>query len=88
MADCADITDAVIEAVVAAGRAKVERDAINSRLHPIVIDFEGERCGVCHWCESYITPGHLFCEKDPNDDGKSCSEMLEHEHKRRKDTGT
>lgn len=88
MADCADNSDDKIEAAVVAGRAKAERDHMNSRLRPIVYEEGGKIvCGLCHWCESPIKPGNLFCERDPNDVGMCCSESLDHDNKRRKDTG-
>lgn len=87
MSDHADNSDEKIEAVVTLAREKAARALINSKLRPIIFELEGERCGICHWCESNITPGTLFCPKDPHDTGLSCSEMYDHDQKRRKDQG-
>ena len=87
MSDAADDSDAKIHNLVVLGIEKAERDAVKTRLLPIILELDGNRWGVCHWCESDIAPGHLFCSKDPNDPGMSCSESLEHEHKRRRDQG-
>lgn len=93
MADIADNSDEKIEAVVALGRAKIERELRSSKLHPIIVLVRGPskeddiKSGICHWCESEITPGHLFCEKDPHDSGMCCSESWDHDHKRRKEMG-
>jgi len=88
MADCADNSDDKIEATVLLGRAKVERDAINFKLRPIVFEDIQGTVGICHWCESYIRPGNLFCTRDPQDEGMCCSESYDHDTKRRKETGT
>lgn len=87
MSDCADNSDDKIEAAIAIGRAKAEQDALNFKLKPIIIVENSERYGVCHWCESPITPGHLFCEKDPHDPGMCCSESWDHQEKRLKALG-
>lgn len=36
--------------------------------------------GVCHWCESPVGAGRIFCSKE-------CSEDHEHERVRRKASG-
>lgn len=87
MADIADLSDDKIEYIVAKGRANVEA-AIKRSLKPIIVALEdGSKEGVCHWCQSVIHAGHLYCERDPHDVGRSCSEMLEYEQKRRKELG-
>ena len=87
MSDCADDSDAKIHNLVVLGMEKAERDAVKTRLLPIILELDGDRWGVCHWCESDITPGQLFCPKDPNDTGMCCSEAHDHDTKRRKDLG-
>lgn len=87
MSDCADDSDAKIHNLVTLGREKIDRALVNSRLRPIVFEVDGERFGVCHWCESPIKPGNLFCARDPRDEGMCCSESWDHDNKRRKDTG-
>jgi hypothetical protein len=37
-------------------------------------------CGVCHWCESPITTGRVFCSPE-------CCKDFEHERQRRRDLG-
>ena len=37
-------------------------------------------CGVCHWCESPIATGRVFCSTE-------CCNDFEHERQRRKDMG-
>ena len=60
MADDADRATERIENIEA-GRAAMFREAAGQRaLIPIVVDVEGRRVGVCHWCESEIAPGRLF----------------------------
>lgn len=88
MADCADNTDEKIAVTVALGRAKIEWEIANNKLKPVVFEDENGMHGVCHWCDSTIQLGQLFCTKDPHDDGMCCSESWDHDHKRRKDTGT
>jgi len=55
-------------------------------LRPIVLEMDGTRFGVCHYCESAITPGHLFCPADVEPE-HSCSVEWEHTRKRREDSG-
>ena len=87
MSDAADVSDPLINNMVVLAMEKAERDAVNSRLLPVVFELDNERWGVCHWCESDITPGQLFCPKDPQDTGMCCSQAWDHDHKRRKDLG-
>ena len=37
-------------------------------------------CGCCHWCESPIATGRVFCSTE-------CCKDWEHERQRRKDIG-
>ena len=37
-------------------------------------------CGICHWCESPIATGRVFCSTE-------CCNDFEHERQRRKDMG-
>lgn len=87
MADIADNSDEKVLAFAEVGIEAARRNSINNRLRPIIFQDEGSYYGICHWCESPIKPGNLFCEKDPNDPGMCCSESLDHEMKRRRDTG-
>jgi len=66
-ADRADkrITDTVDDGLAAARRA------LTNNL---------SACGVCHWCESPITTGRVFCSTE-------CCKDYEHERQRRKDLG-
>lgn len=70
MADDADrsdqrITDTVEDGIFAARRA------LSNSLTAI---------GLCHWCESPITNGRVFCSTE-------CCRDYEHERQRRKDIG-
>lgn len=85
--DDADRAGPEIENAILAGRAKSERDLARS-LRPIVQEIDGGRhIGICHYCESNISPGHLFCQPDKIDPDESCSRLWEHERKRRQDMG-
>ena len=37
-------------------------------------------CGICHWCESPLATGRVFCSTE-------CCKDYEHERQRRKDLG-
>lgn len=89
MADDADRAGPSIEAVVAAGRARAKHALDNPRLRPIVQVIEGtrHRVGICHYCESEITPGHLFCPTDPVEPEQSCAVVWEHERQRKEANG-
>jgi hypothetical protein len=68
--DDADRADSRIEDMIADGIARVKRR--EERQLPSI--------GVCHWCESPVTAGRVFCSKECHDD-------YEHERQRRKDMG-
>lgn len=63
------------------------RELDNPRMAPIVQVLDGTRFGVCHYCESPIRPGNLFCEIYPEDPHHSCSAEWEHERQRKKAMG-
>lgn len=88
MADCADLATPYINEIVVAGQERIQRELATRKVYPIVLMNGSERYGVCHWCEAPIIPGYLFCPKDPQDDGKSCSEMHDHEQQRLKAHGS
>jgi hypothetical protein len=87
MADEADRAQPYIENVVAEGRARAELAAKNERLRPIIQVLDGKRFGICHYCETPIRPGNLFCETDKEAPEHSCSVEWEHEHVRKRDLG-
>jgi hypothetical protein len=87
MADIADNTDPYINNVIVAGIQRSTEALTRNKLTPIVFVEDGNRYGVCHWCESTIQQGHLFCIKDPRDSGRSCSEEHDHEQRRMKELG-
>jgi RNA polymerase-binding transcription factor DksA len=74
---------------------KFEADAIKAisdaaqrrTLIPIIQELDKTRYGVCHYCESAIKPGHLFCPTDEAEPDKSCAFEWEHERARKKDLG-
>ena len=59
----------------------------NNGLKPIIVRGEGGSVGICHYCESETTPGHLFCAVDAIEPDKSCSVMWEIERKRKQEMG-
>ena len=59
------ITDTVDDGIQASRRA------LNNSL---------KYCGVCHWCESPVSTGRVFCSTE-------CCKFYEHERQRRKDLG-
>lgn len=75
---------------------KFEADAIHAvqaaakrrSLIPIIQEMDGVRFGVCHYCESPIKPGHLFCQIDTEEPDKSCAFEWEREQEARKRNGT
>lgn len=69
----------VIRAISAAAQQRA--------LAPIVQELDGTRFGVCHYCESPIRPGNLFCEEDKEAPEYSCSVEWEYERKRREAAG-
>lgn len=87
MADDADRSDGPIQAVIDAGRERAKRAMENERLRPIIQVLDDVRFGVCHFCESEIRPGNLFCPTDEIDPDESCAVMWEHQRKRREDMG-
>lgn len=68
--DDADRSDERIANAIADGMAKVRRE-LESHLPSI---------GVCHWCESPVLAGRVFCSKE-------CSQDHEHDRVRRKALG-
>lgn len=70
MADDADRADDRIEHMIADGIARAKRE----------MDRSLPSIGVCHWCESPVGAGRIFCSKE-------CSEDHEHESVRRKASG-
>ena len=86
--DDADRAAPEVMAIVDAGIARAKYAMDNPRLRPIVQVLDGTRYGVCHYCQSEIMPGHLFCPTDTDEPEHSCAVEWEHERKRREDTGT
>lgn len=78
MADDVDRAGPVIQRTIdeALARAKFALD--NPRLRPIVQELDGTRFGICHYCESPIRPGHLFCPTDAIEPENSCAVSWEH----------
>jgi hypothetical protein len=70
MADDADIADSRIENMIADGLARA-RLALERQLPAV---------GSCHWCDSVVAPGRVFCSKE-------CSDDHEHDRLRRKAAG-
>lgn len=68
--DDADRADERIANVVADGLARARESA--ERQLPAI--------GCCHWCESPVGAGRVFCSKE-------CAEDHEHERQRRKANG-
>lgn len=68
--DDADRAQPNIENAIADGMAKVRRQ-LESHLPSI---------GVCHWCESPVSGGRVFCSKE-------CHQDHEHDRIRRKALG-
>lgn len=85
--DDADRAGPVIQSVIDDARANAKRALDNPSLRPIIMELDGVRFGVCHYCESEIQPGHLFCPNDPIDPAESCAVLLEHETRRKKELG-
>lgn len=61
------ITDTIDEGILAARRALRAADNMKA-------------IGVCHWCETPITTGRVFCSTE-------CCRDYEHERKRRRELG-
>lgn len=70
MADDADRADERITDTVADG-VSVARRTLQNSLRAV---------GVCHWCESPVTTGRVFCSTE-------CCKDYDHERQRRKDLG-
>lgn len=70
MADDADRADKRITDTVADG-IQAARRALSNRL---------TACGICHWCESPVGTGRVFCSTE-------CCEDYRHEQERRKAIG-
>ena len=68
--DDADRSDNRIQQMIDAGIARA-RERTDRTLPSI---------GVCHWCESPVGAGRIFCSKE-------CSEDHEHDRLRRKASG-
>lgn len=58
MMDDADRADERIQNMIADGMNKVRRDM--ERSLPSI--------GICHWCESPVGAGRIFCSKECSDD--------------------
>jgi hypothetical protein len=86
MADDADIADAQIANTITDALARARLALAAPSLTPIVQELDGVRFGVCHYCESPIRPGGLFCPPDPEPE-HSCSVEWERERVRRKAAG-
>ena len=71
-----------IQATVDDGIAQARRALGNPRLAPIVLELDGIRFGVCHYCETEIKPGRLFCDTDPIEPAQSCAVMWEYTRRR------
>lgn len=56
--DDADRADNLIEGMIANGMAKVRRE----------LDRSLPSIGICHWCESPVGAGRIFCSKECSDD--------------------
>lgn len=65
----------------------VQAAATKRSLIPIIQELDGARFGICHYCESPIKPGRLFCDTDLVEPDKSCNLMYEHERKRKEASG-
>lgn len=87
MADDADMSDDRIQSAIDSGIARARNAMDNPSLRPIILEIDGVRFGICHYCESEIMPGHLFCPTDVDDPEHSCSVGLEHERRRREAIG-
>lgn len=62
MADDADRADDRITNMIADGMAKVRRELERSLIPIVIIDPDtNKRVGVCHYCESEVGAGRLFC---------------------------
>lgn len=85
--DAADVSSPRIQAAIDDGIARARRELDNPRLAPIVQELDGTRFGVCHYCESPIRPGNLFCEIYKEDPFHSCSAEWERERQRKKAMG-
>jgi len=82
--DDADMSDGRIQGAVDSGIARARNAMDNPRLRPIILKIDDQRFGVCHYCESTIQPGHLFC---PAEDTYSCADDWEYERKRKEVNG-
>lgn len=87
MSDAADDSDGKIEAMTEMGVARIRSIMATRDLMPIVLEMDGIRFGVCHFCETEVQPGHLFCPTDVVEPEQSCVVLWEHARKRRKATG-
>lgn len=71
MSDIADLADQPIQHAIDDGIAKARRE-LSTVLIPV---------GMCHWCESPLPAGKLFCPDD------SCDVDWQHNQERRRATG-
>lgn len=78
MSDEADASDSKVEAFSAMGVEAARRALRRPQLLPI---------GVCHWCESPVSPRQLFCPVDEIEPDQSCSVLWEHHRQRVKANG-
>ena len=85
--DDADIAGPYIQRTIDEGMARAKLAMDNPRLRPIIQVLDGTRFGVCHFCQSEIMPGHLFCPTDPIEPEHSCAVEWEHERKRKEALG-
>lgn len=87
MADDADIAEPYIQRTIDEERARAKWAMDNPRLRPIIQVIDDTRFGVCHYCQSEIMPGHLFCPTDIDEPEHSCALEWERERKRKEDLG-
>jgi len=71
--DDADCSDDKIDAFNAVGIERCRRALRQPQLIPV---------GVCHYCESTVAPGQLFCAVDEIDPDQSCAVQWEYERQR------
>lgn len=76
--DIADASDESIIAAVAIGVVRAQEALKTRKLLPI---------GVCHYCESPVRPGTLFCEADKDEPEHSCSVEWEYIQQRQRENG-
>lgn len=87
MADDADRAGDNTDKFEAAAIKAISGAAKHRDLRPIIQVLDGKRFGICHYCESPIRPGNLFCDPDREEPEHSCSVESEHERKRKEAMG-